>query len=246
MATQTSNAVTAASAAPPRVGSRVDARDGRVGTVVGIRSGGPPPAAAYLLVRQPWRLGRPGRRRAVRLVPLAWVQAAAGTAPPVVLDTDRATVARCQPLRADADLCADILDALASATDARLPPHQLAAVRVAVSAGTATLTGSVARSAHRRAARARAQGVPGVLAVQDGTVADEDLVVGVAQALLGDPDTRAAHLLVTCRRGQVWLDGRLPSDAARTTASTLAGAVPGVTVVHNGATVRAARARAPN
>jgi osmotically-inducible protein OsmY len=64
----------------------------------------------------------------------------------------------------------------------------------------------------------------------------------VAQALLADPDTRAAHLLVTCRRGQVWLDGWLPSDAARTAAGTLAAAVPGVAAVRNAAAVRAARA----
>ena len=115
-------------------------------------------------------------------------------------------------------------------------------MRVAVAEGTVTLRGAVPRAAHRRAARACAQGVPGVLGVRDETVADEDLVVGVAQALLADSDTRAAHLLVACRRGQVWLDGRLPSAAARTAASALAAAVPGVAAVHNGATVHAPRA----
>ena len=74
-------------------------------------------------------------------------------------------------------------------------------MRVAVAEGAVTLRGAVPRAAHRRAARACARGVPGVLGVRDETVADEDLVVGVAQALLADPDTRAAHLLVACRRG---------------------------------------------
>jgi osmotically-inducible protein OsmY len=244
MATATTRATARTPSSPPArllVGSRVEGRDGRLGTVVGTRSGGLPPGGAALLVRQagPWWRGR---RRPVRVVPLAWVRRAASATAPVALAADRAMVAGCPPLRSDAALGAAVRAALAAGTDVHLPPRGLAAVRVAVTEGTVTLSGAVPRASYRRAARACARGVPGVLGVRDETVADEDLVVGVAQALLADPDTRAAHLLVTCRRGEVWLDGRLPSAAARTTASALAAAVPGVAVVHNGAAVRAARA----
>jgi osmotically-inducible protein OsmY len=244
MAAETTSAPVGTPAGPPArllVGSRVDGRDGHLGTVVGARSGGPPPETAALLVRQAWPWWR-GRWRPVRVVPLAWARPAASAPAPVLLAADRAMLARCPPLRADADLGAAVLAALAAGAGTHLPPRALAAVRVAVAEGAVTLSGAVPRAAHRRAARACAQGVPGVLGVRDETVADEDLVVGVAQALVADPDTRVAHLLVTCRGGQVWLDGRLPSAAAQTTASALAAAVPGVAAVHNGATVRAARA----
>jgi hypothetical protein len=60
--------------------------------------------------------------------------------------------------------------------------------------------------------------------------------------------TRAARPLVTpatCRRSRLWLNGRLPSSATKTPASTLAAAVPGDIVVRNDVTARPARMAAP-
>ena len=114
-------------------------------------------------------------------------------------------------------------------------------MQVTVAEGIVTLGGALPRVAHQRAARAGAARVPGVLGVRDETFTDEDLVTGVAQALLADPATRAAHLRVSCRNGEVWLDGTLPSDADVATAAALAGAVPGIVAVHNGAVVRVTR-----
>ncbi|MBI3970381.1 MAG: BON domain-containing protein [Chloroflexi bacterium] len=220
--------------APP-IGTPVAGRDGAIGTVVGRRTGGAPPEAAYLLVRQPSRLGL---RHTVRLVPMAWVRTAPGRLTPVVLNAERTAVARCQPVRRDLDIRADVLDALAA--DPHLRPQRLSAIGVAVRDGLVTLTGHVTNATRARAARACAAGVRGVLWVQDETVADEHVIAGVAEALLADPDTRTAHLVVTCRRGQVALSGLLPSEAARTTARTLAGAVPGVAGVRNDTIVRPA------
>ena len=220
------------------VGSQIDGRDGRAGTVVGTRQGRPGRAAHdsdYLLVQQPWWLTA---RRTVRLVPMAWVRSASSAPSPMMLDADRAMVARCQPLRSDPAIRADVLASLAA--DPQLRPQRLvglAAVRVAVSEGIVSLTGHVRRAAFQRVAQTCAQRVPGVLGVEDRIVADEAVAAGVAQALLRDPDLRVAQLLVTSRLGQVSLGGRLPSAAASATAAALAGTVPGVVAVRNDTTV---------
>jgi osmotically-inducible protein OsmY len=236
--------------ARPLVGRRVEGRDGYLGTVVDTR---PPSVGAdaplqegALLVRQPWTW-RGGWRRPVRVVPLTWIRLAGPAGAAVPLDADRAMLARCPPLRSDAALAADVGDALAAGLDRQLPPRSLAGVRVTVDAGAVTLNGALPRASYQRAAQARARRVPGVLGVRDETVADDDLVTAVAQALLADPQTRVAHLRVSCRSGAVWLDGVLPAGADVATAGALAAAVPGVTAVHNGATVRPARpARSPS
>jgi osmotically-inducible protein OsmY len=246
-ATPVPGPVVAAPAAPsshparPLVGSRVEGRDGFLGTVVDTRTGagGAPPAAA-LLVRQAWSWRR-GWRRPVRLVPLTWIRLAAHAGAPVLLDADSAMLTQCPPLRSDEALADDVRDALATGRDEHLPPRSLSGVQVTVAEGTVTLSGALPRVAYQRAALASAARVPGVLSVRDETFADEDLVTGVAQALLADPATRAAHLRVSCRNGEVWLDGTLPSDADVATATALAGAVPGIVAVHNGAIARLTR-----
>jgi osmotically-inducible protein OsmY len=236
--------------ARPLVGRRVEGRDGYLGTVVDTRppsvGADAPHRAGALLVRRPWTW-RGGWRRPVRVVPLAWVRVAGPAGAAVLLDADRAMLERCPPLRPDAALAADVGDALAAGLDRQLPPRSLAGVRVTVDAGAVTLSGALPRASYQQAAQACARRVPGVLGVRDETVADDDLVTAVAQALLADPQTRVAHLLVSCRRGQVWLDGALPAGADVATAGALAAAVPGVRSVHNGATVRATRpARSPS
>jgi osmotically-inducible protein OsmY len=230
--------------ARPLVGRRVEGRDGHLGTVVDTRTPGAGRSAPFqdgaLLIRQPWTWWG-GWRRPVRVVPLTWVRRASPDGAAVLLDADRAMLEGCPPLRPDAALAADVGDALVAGNDRQLPPRSLAGVRVTVDAGAVTLSGALPRASYQRAAQARARRVPGVLGVRDETVADDDLVTAVAQALLADPQTRVAHLLVSCRSGAVWLDGVLPSGADVATAGALAAAVPGVTAVHNGATVRPVR-----
>jgi osmotically-inducible protein OsmY len=75
------------------------------------------------------------------------------------------------------------------------------------------------------------------LAVDDRSTEDSALVLAVAQALTHDVDSRKACLRVNSRLGAIHLSGDLPSAAARDLASTTALAVPGVTSVHNAATL---------
>lgn len=240
----TRRAAAAGIAAPLVVGSAVEGRDGGIGTLVGTRWGGPPDHAPYLLVRVPWLRNV---RRTVRLVPLQWVvvpgTAGTGTGSPLILDADRRMVLGCQPVRPDADLRADVADALAA--DSRLRPMRLtrlSRIRSAVAEGTVTLTGYVPNDSYRREARARATGVRGILGVTDELVADERVTGDVAQALVAEAATRGAHLTVASRLGQVTLGGALPSLDAQARATALAAAVRGVAGVQNSTTLAPAPA----
>jgi osmotically-inducible protein OsmY len=214
-------------------GDRVDGRDGPLGTVAGTRAA-TASHPAYLLVRQAHLLGLV---RTTHLVPAVWLRDAPPGAHRVTLDTSRAGVAGCPPLRADEDVQQDVVHALS----ARTLPFRVAAIRVAVRDGVVELTGHAPSARDTRHAAARARAVPGVLGVRDHAVDDEALVTAVAQALTQDAVTRKACLRVASRLGEVELNGELPTEAAKQQATALALAVGGVTRVHNGATVRAVR-----
>jgi hyperosmotically inducible protein len=212
-----------------QIGIPVDGRDGQLGTVAGTREAAPGGHEAYVLVRQPRRFGL---GHTTRVVPAAWVRPGPLDRR-VTLDAGRAEVAGCPPLRDDDDIRADVAEALSTAGGF----FEAATIHATVREGVVDLTG---HTRHRNAARQavdHARAVRGVLAVQDHSVEDSALAIAVAQALTHDPDTRKACLRVTSRLGDVDLSGDLPSAAARQRATTLALAVPGVTQVHNGATV---------
>jgi osmotically-inducible protein OsmY len=193
-------------------------------------------AVAHLLVRQPRLFGLRG---VTRLVPASWVEHA--TPGRVALEADRAAVAARPAARPDPEVRAAVLEAL---DRSHLPRSFRSGVRVAVHDGVVALSGHVRTATHARQLAEGAGTVPGVLAVQDGLVDDEALTYRVAQAVTADSDVRRAVLRVDSRLGEVSLDGELPSEAARQTASDLAAAVPGVRAVRNHATVRPAAAQA--
>jgi osmotically-inducible protein OsmY len=212
------------------VGSPVDGRDGKVGTVAGTRAATARPSPGYVLVRLTRLFGL---AHSTRLVPAAWVQPGLRDSQRVTLDASRAEVAGCPPWRPDDDIRADVVEALATAGGF----FEAATVHATVHEGIVDLTGHTRHRTAARQAVATAQAVRGVVAVQDHSMEDGALAVAVAQALTHDPDTRRACLRVASRLGAIELDGALPSESAKQRATTLAQAVPGVTGVHNGATV---------
>ena len=115
-------------------------------------------------------------------------------------------------------------------------------MRSSVTSGVVQLSGHAPSVRVKREAVSRALAVPGVLDVQDHSFEDGALILAVAQALTAEPDTRASHLVVTSRMGNIGLDGKVPSQVALEQATALALAVPGVARVANGATVTQTRA----
>jgi BON domain len=149
------------------VGDPVDGRDGPLGTVAGTREvTAGQDEAGYILVE----LSRFfGLVHTTRLVPLAWVRDV--PAPPearrVTLDASRAQVMGCPPLRADADILADVAPALSMTLTGLF---RVATLRATVRDGVVDLTGHSLSTSEAHAAILRTRHVPGVLAVQDHSV----------------------------------------------------------------------------
>jgi osmotically-inducible protein OsmY len=152
----------------------------------------------------------------------------------VTLDATRAQVAGCPLLREDREIQADVVETLSQTGGF----FQVPGIRSSVTAGVVRLTGNAPSSRIKQTAVSRALAVAGVLDVDDHSYEDSSLIGAVAQALMAEADTRAAHLSVTSRMGVIGLNGAVPSDAARERATALAGAVPGVVGVVNSAEVR--------
>jgi osmotically-inducible protein OsmY len=230
----TQAAAPAASQATPHVGDAVEGTDGDLGTVAGMRHGAPGPdgiSQAFLLVHQTslW-----GLRHQTRLVPRSWIRAARPGYTGVSLTGSDADVARCSLLRTDRAIQADVAHALWPGGIT----VQESAMYLSVGEGVVTLSGHTRSPRETRAALASAWNVPGVVGVVSDRLANDEALTGaVAQALTTNAETRAAHLLVRVRMGAVELEGRVPSEATRNAAMTIAAAVPGVTRVRNGAVV---------
>jgi hypothetical protein len=108
-------------------------------------------------------------------------------------------------------------------------PGRFEGIHIHVSAvdGVVLLEGHV--TSRLRAARmaAAVATVPGVLAVENRLVCDDELTVAVARALAEGPHTRDHLIRVAAHRGVITLEGRA-ADAAVAAATRLAGCVPGV------------------
>jgi hypothetical protein len=214
-----------AAAGPHVPGTPVVGTDGPIGTLVGVRPAAAASAPEHLVVRRPRWFGLFG---VTRLVPASWVEHAGPDG--ITLAAGRAAVAQCPPARGDEELRADAIDAI-SRLD--LDRAFRSGVRIGVRDGVVELSGHVRTPAHARPIGQTAGAVPGALGVRNGLVDDESLTYRVAQALTADPTVRRAHLRVESRLGRVSLEGTLPSQTARRTATALAAAVPGVRAVDN-------------
>lgn len=215
-------------------GTRVDGTDGPLGTFAGTRAATDSHAQEYVLVRLARLLSL---RRSTHLVPLAWVLSVSRETERVILSATRAEVAGCPVLRADAAIKEDVDEALSGAGGFFRVPT----IRASVVDGIVQLAGHSPNRTAARQAVEHAGMVRGVLAVQDRSFEDGALTIAVAQALTQDAGTRAAHLLVTSRLGEIGLNGTVPSGEVKEQATALARAVPGVTEVHNDAVIRAAK-----
>ncbi len=172
---------------------------------------------------------RPGLVSARRIVPAEHILQV--TADRVITDLDRAALGTLAPYRSDAELRAAVEAALEGLKPVMLyeRPH----VRVTVTDGVVTLTGHVSsrlRAEHLEAAVAT---VPGVQAVDNRLVCDDELEAHVAQALGADPRTRARPIAVHARHGVVTLSGSVPEAAVAEAATTVAAALPTVRAVVN-------------
>jgi hypothetical protein len=112
-------------------------------------------------------------------------------------------------------------------------------IDVTVQDGIARLRGHVVTPMNKSRAEEAARSVVGVLDVENHLVLDEDLVIGVAQALGRDDRTRLERVAVGARNGFIILSGRVASAAVREAAEEVAASVPQVRGIIN-------HLRAPN
>jgi osmotically-inducible protein OsmY len=104
----------------------------------------------------------------------------------------------------------------------------LARYEVSVSGGCATLVGHVRSRGLARAMTETARSVAGVAAVDERLVADDELEVLVARAIVGGGLNRTTRLVVRAELGHVRIGGLYPSPEARDEALRLGAGVPGV------------------
>jgi osmotically-inducible protein OsmY/sporulation protein YlmC with PRC-barrel domain len=149
----------------------------------------------------------------------------------IITDLDRDAVRALGRYRPDAELNAAVQAALASYKPVALyeGPH----LRVTVTDGVVTLEGHVSSRLRAEHIEAAVATVPGVQAVDNRLICDDELEVQVAQALGADPRTRARPIAVHARHGVVTLSGRVPEATVAEAATTVAAALPAVRAVVN-------------
>lgn len=172
---------------------------------------------------------RPGLFAALRIVPVEHILQV--TPDGIITDLDRDTVRALVRYRPDAELSAAVEAALDSLKPVAVyeRPH----LRVTVKDGVVTLEGHVSSRLRAEHIEAAVATVPGVRAVDNRLVCDDELEVQVAQALGADPRTRARPIAVHARHGVVTLSGRVPEAAVAEAATAVAAALPSVRAVVN-------------
>lgn len=137
------------------------------------------------------------------------------------------------PYRSDAAIAADI----ALAFEAALPdPRARRDVKVRVEDGHVTLAGVVDAAEERERARSAAAAVAGVRGLTVDLVVEERLAEAVEAAVAqaaATPELATARVRVFTEHGIVYLEGRVPTPAARDAIERASIAVPGVRVVVN-------------
>ena len=136
------------------------------------------------------------------------------------------------PARSDNVLDKNIMRALRA--DRVLGRGDIAQMHVLIRGGIATLTGHVGRSIHKARAEAAIRALPGVAGVVNYLVADDDLILDVAQALGRDAHTQAEQIQVNARHGVVYLGGAVIRAPVRTAAAQIAARIPQTRGIING------------
>ncbi|MGE5251324.1 MAG: BON domain-containing protein [Bacteroidota bacterium] len=131
-----------------------------------------------------------------------------------------------QDSRADAGIQTEIWLALWKAEELR--SLDISSMDLKVREGQVWLIGHAVTPYHKRLAGALVEAVPGVRAVHNELVVDDELALQVAQALAADPRTRPHLIPVGASHGWIRLGGDVPSPDVRQAAEEGAASIPGV------------------
>ena len=209
-------------AVPVSRGTRVTCRDGELGRLDHVLLDPQTGAVRALVVRKGHLLTKDVS------VPVGWVESIGEDE--ITLDADRALLEKLpeyRPARADAQITADVQQALAA--DARTRGQDIG---VNTTEGVVHLNGVVRSEEARQAAGEAARRVAGVWEVKDdGLLSESALARAVSEALLRDPRTTQAVIEVTCLGGSVTLRGQVRTPQEKAAAVEIARAVPGVAAV---------------
>jgi hypothetical protein len=127
-------------------------------------------------------------------------------------------------LRPAEDVLADLWSALWRVDTIR--SLELTTLSMSMNEGDLLLEGHLASETNLGRIRTIAQDTPGVLAIHDHLILDQDLAVEVAQALSGDERTRPFVLPVSCDHGWIRMGGAVPDRQAQLAAEEVAAQVP--------------------
>lgn len=156
--------------------------------------------------------------------------AISGIGKQITVDLGGVSPERLTPFRPDADLHADIYKAIYDYQPLRI---DLPGIDIRAIDGSAWLFGHVSSDLNQRLVTDQLQGIPGLAAVHNHLVADNNLASAVSLALARDPRTAGERVGVYPRLGEVRLRGNVRSAAAREGASEVAQGVPGIKSVIN-------------
>jgi osmotically-inducible protein OsmY len=149
----------------------------------------------------------------------------------VVIDLTSEAVEVLPVYRADADLAYRAREALEAVGP--LAEDDLRFLRVEVVAGSAILTGHIRFRTWADRVQDEVAAVPGVLAVENQLVCDDELGQEVASVLVGVPHTYAYSFACTVHYGVVELRGRAEEAATAEAAAEMAAHIPVVRGVVN-------------
>ncbi len=205
-----------------RAGQRVYCWDGWAGRVTLILLGSQGKARGFVM--QAGHL--PGRNP---IVPLAWVEVVDEGR--VFLSVEKSALDGLPVYRPDGELATAVDEALRSDDFLRYTDYEQ--IASAVQDGIVMLQGHVETRMNRVRADEAVRSVAGVLGVDNRLVADDDLVIAVAQALGGSGLTRLERISVHAWNGFVSLTGEVSTAAVRDAAEAAAASVPQVRGVSN-------------
>ncbi|MER3544179.1 MAG: hypothetical protein C4311_06120 [Chloroflexota bacterium] len=208
-----------------RVGQRVECTDGPAGKVTRLLVDSASGRATHFVIR------KGSLRPRDILVPVAWV--ARFTPERLELSVPRSELDRLPPYRSDEELREAVEQALWQDDSIRIEVLEQDALILQVHHGIVTLSGHIRSQAQHRHMEALIRQVPGVLGIEDQTIADDELDIAVAAALAQDSRTRGQLIRVRARLGYVNLLGDVPDAAVRDAAEEVAARVPGVRAVMN-------------
>lgn len=208
-----------------RVGQRVECTDGPAGQVTRLLVDNTSGRASHFVMR------KGSLRPRDIIVPVEWI--VRSTPERLELSVPRSELDQLPPYRDDEELREAVEQALWRDDSIRIEVLEQDALILQVHDGIVTLSGYIRSRAQHRRMEALIRQVPGVLEIEDQTIADDELEIAVAAALAQDNRTRGQLIRVRARLGYVNLLGDVPDAAVRDAAEEVAARVPGVRAVMN-------------